>query len=306
MTKIEWASKVWNPLTGCTKVSDGCRNCYAHELHSRRHKGFLNGAKLPQQYAKPFSEIQLFPERLIQPKRWKKPERIFVNSMSDLFHDDVPEEFIREVFRVMVECPQHTFMILTKRAKRMHDVVHKIYADGFASGQGIYTQLQNVWLGVSTENQAAADERIPYLLDTPASVRFLSCEPLVDEVDLMKIQRTAMGRIDVLRGQRHVLRSIQPVNKVDCVIVGGESGTGARPMHPKWARSLRNQCLTANVPFFMKQFGEWHPDKPERYSEAYKFGDGTWVYRVGKKKAGRLLDGREWNEIPCLSETEKE
>lgn len=255
----------------------------------------------------------MHPERLDEPKRWKKPQRIFINSMSDLFHDDVPEEFIREVFRVIAECPHHIFMILTKRPERMNDVVHRIYADGFAFGQEIYTQLQHVWLGVSIENQAAADERIPYLLETPAVIRFLSCEPLLGEVDLMNVQRTLMGRIDVLRGQRHVLRSIQQINKVNWVICGGESGHGARPVHPDWIRSLRDQCTATETSFFFKQYGEWAPIHELRANEPgikgkqwHNFDPDTSVCRIGKKKAGRLLDGREWNEMPELPEVEKE
>jgi protein gp37 len=344
-TAIEWTDTVWNPVTGCSKVSEGCRNCYAFELHDRRHKAYLEGKKLPQQYAKPFSEIQLFPERLEQPLKWRKPRRIFVNSMSDLFHEDVPFEFIEQVFATMALAKQHTFQILTKRPQRMLDFFKRCVNNGHLPNSD---PLPNVWIGVTVENQRAAEERIPLLLQTPAAVRFLSCEPLLEQVDL---NRYIAGSGEVCKcpacgyignseqmfywgfdldghptielmecpecGLDTDAESFGILPGVDWVITGGESGPNARPMHPDWVRSLRDQCQAAGVPFFFKQWGEWFPRDQWEYNPelilpdddaAYSNGPSTHVFddpnglypvhRVGKKKAGRLLDGREWNEFP--------
>lgn len=311
-TNIEWATKVWNPVAGCTRVSEGCRNCYAFELHNRRHKAFQNGAKLPKQYAKPFNEIQLFPDRLHEPLQWKKPQRIFVNSMSDLFHDDVPDWFLDEVFTTMAKAKQHTFMVLTKRPERM-----KRYMDSCQRGAdeiGGKFPWDNVWLGVSVENQKAADERIPLLLQTPAAIRFLSCEPLLGPVDL-KLSDSALY---------HMSNYWPPLSEytrvgelINWVIVGGESGPNARPIHPDWVRSLRDQCVNAGVSFFFKQWGEWAEATPNNIDfakqnyflnvDGQNFTDLTTdkhlpetahMVMIGKKKAGRLLDRRTWDEFP--------
>ncbi len=273
-SKIEWTDKTWNPVTGCTKVSQGCKNCYAERIHER-----FNGQGS-------FKKVLAHPERLDQPLKWKKPFKIFVNSMSDLFHEDVPFEFIMEVLFVIRKCPQHTFQILTKRPQRMLDFFTK-YAE---CGAG-----HNIWLGVSVEDQATADERIPLLLQVPAAVRFLSCEPLLWAIDL---------HIDWLWCYSHI----------NWIIAGGESGPGARPMHPDWAISIRDQCQVAGVPFFFKQWGEWSDvfSAPDFWDEGtglitkndYVFkainGFKTLMSRVGKKAAGRLLDGKEYNEFPQL------
>lgn len=325
-TNIEWTDRVWNPVTGCTKVSEGCRNCYAFETHNRRHKGFQNGAKLPQQYAKPFNEIQLFPNRLQAPLKWKKPQRIFVNSMSDLFHKDVPFEYIDKVFAVMALTPRHTYQILTKRPERMleyfqsasqkemierwEEAAGELLGDeaacfvanrlnGVLPNANPGWPMQNAWLGVSVENQQSADERIPLLLKTPAAVRFLSCEPLLGPVDL-KLNDSALYHTS---GYRPPLSEYTKVGEcISWVIAGGESGHKARPMEPDWARSLRDQCIEANVPFFFKQFGEWAPFNsleahPEPEEKGIIVGKET-LWRVGKKKAGRELDGRTWDEFP--------
>ncbi len=180
-SKIEWTDEVWNPVTGCTKVSQGCKNCYAKRLHDMRHKAYVEGKRLPVQYAMPFDVVQIHPERLEDPLHWKKPQRVFVNSMSDLFHPGVPDEFIGRVWSRMLECPRHTFMILTKRPAEMADVVHRLVEE---CKRKELRNADNIWLGVSVENQQAADERIPLLLQTPAAVRFVSCEPMLGAVDL--------------------------------------------------------------------------------------------------------------------------
>jgi len=280
-TKIEWATAVWNPVTGCTKVSEGCRNCYAEGIANR----FWGERK--------FTDVRCLPYRLKQPAKLKGHQRVFVNSMSDIFHNRVEYEFIKDIWSVMLANPQHTFMILTKRADRMAETVDLLLRDGF----GV---LPNIWMGVSAENQQAYDERAPYLLQTPTTVRFLSLEPLLSAIDL-----ALLGTIPHSKPYSIV------VSKIDWVIVGGESGTRARPMHPNWVRSIRDQCQEANVPFFFKQWGEWQltnereemrQDGNERLTSIDVPGaigyQKAWFRRVGKKNAGRLLDGRTWDEYP--------
>lgn len=334
-TKIEWASHTWNPISGCTKISTGCQNCYAERM-SKRLAGRC-GYPLDD----PF-KVTLHPEKLEQPLHWTKPRKIFVNSMSDLFHDDVPDEFIARVWWVMGQCAGyldhsrykgHTFMILTKRSERMREWLRgwadqekrKQWVESFGeiydwqSGPKYWPDvLNNVWLGVSVENQAAVDERIPLLLQTPAAVRFISAEPLLGPIVLKRkavdehevIQATLIGDLDEY--SRAVERGI------DWVIAGGESGLKARPMHPDWVRSLRDQCQAAEVPFFFKQFGEFiqvgecmnESDDTKFYNAKnvqrlnlnggmrYHGAGAIYVKRVGKKAAGRELDGREWSETP--------
>ena len=239
---IEWTDETWNPVTGCTKVSAGCKNCYAERLFPRPYPG------------RAFTDVQIHTERLKKPFHWRKPRRVFVNSMSDLFHEAVPDEFLDQVFAVMAITLTHTYQVLTKRPERMcaycaddatlgrvlalmakwtagvpeveSTVKHR--ADGLSG-----FQLPNVWLGVSVEDQEAADARIPLLLETPAAVRFLSCEPLLGRIDL---------RLDQYK-------------RLDWVIVGGESGPRARSMDLDWAHSLVEQCDNANVACFVKQLG---------------------------------------------------
>lgn len=283
-TKIEWTDETWNPVTGCTKVSEGCDHCYAETIAHR-----FTGTKA---YPNGF-DVTLRPERLDQPLRWKRPRKVFVNSMSDLFHKDVPDDYIARVFAAMALAPQHTFQVLTKRPGRMRSLLS---SEQFESAVFLATEgrfegyfpwpLPNVWLGTSVENQKWADVRIPLLLDTPAAIRFLSCEPLLGPIDLFA------WNID--RGMR-----------VDWVIVGGESGPHARPMHPDWARQLRDDCLTAGIPFHFKQWGEWvtEDQAPEDIIlpglSTYLLGDDEPdFYKVGKKAAGRELDGQTWDEYP--------
>lgn len=339
-TKIEWAERVWNPMVGCTMVSKGCRNCYAKTLHDRRHKAKLNGANLPEQYAQQFEVVQLMPDRLSDPFHWKKPARVFVNSVSDLFHEDVPDDFIDKAFAVMSLCPQHTFMVLTKRPDRMRrwfrDIGGTQRSDWVWSaanrlmntnrGKYPYFPLPNVWLGVSVEDQKTADERIPLLLRTPAAVRFVSCEPLLGAVDLEIGVCQQCGGCGETAGHYFQEDGIDTCTvcggsgraeeQIDWVICGGESGSKARPMHPDWARSLRDQCNEAGVPFFFKQWGEWHPHAQhdggacelrewqllplsgELPKSRDDLAEAVDMCRVGKRAAGRLLDGREWNEFP--------
>ena len=315
---IEWTDATWNVVVGCTRVSAGCAKCYAFSLHDMRHMAFMEGKKLPQQYAKPFKEVQIFPDRLDMPLKWKRPRKIFVNSLSDLFHEKVPIEFIEQVFEIMALAKHHTFQILTKRPKRMKEFFDKCNYNGHLLGN---EPLPNVWLGVSVEDQKAADERIPSLLQTPAAIRFLSCEPLLGLVDLNHIQIDSAIVIDSLKGVRHVIEYKEhqfPHPKVDWIIVGGESGHGARPMHPEWARSLRDQCQAAGVSYFFKQWGEWAPIGEHNFMkhEMRMIGiDGVnysehkkedipctteFMLKVGKHKAGRMLDGLEWNEFPIV------
>lgn len=232
-TGIEWADVVWNPTVGCTRTSPGCKNCYAFTLHDRRHAAHKAGKDVPKQYAKPFTELQLMPDRLDAPLHWRKPKKVFVNSVSDLFHEDVPDEFINSVFRTMIAAKQHIFQVLTKRAERMADYCSNRW--GHFHGKE-FPLASNIWLGVSVENQACADERIPHLLATPAAVRFLSCEPLLAEVDLVKW----LGGLPAAAG-------------ISWVICGGESGPHARSCQVEWIRSLVSQCKAASVPVFVKQ-----------------------------------------------------
>lgn len=275
-SKIEWTDRTWNPLTGCTEVSRGCDHCYAKMMHERFHG---SGS---------FDTVNLHPERLDQPLRWRKPSMVFVNSMSDLFHRDVPDSFIVAVFDTMANARRHTFQLLTKRHARMRSFVTKYVEGGFGDSSvlGGVGVLPNVWLGVSVENQQWADIRIPALCHTPAAVRFLSCEPLLGPIDLaLTVDAPIFYRESGTFGVKTMRR---PIN---WVIVGGESGRSARPMQPEWARSLRDQCVTAGIAFLFKQWGEHAP----RY-RGEKIGEV--MQRVGKHAAGRELDGRTWDEYP--------
>ncbi len=274
-SKIEWTDATWNPVTGCTKLSAGCKNCYAERMAHR----LAGRCGYPQ--ADPFA-VTLHPERLEEPLRWRKPRMVFVCSMSDLFHEDVPDEFIASVFAYMRVAHWHLFQVLTKRPKRMADLllsddfwglysdmsyeaqdaaeeilgnrgefsVHKRRTDDIRTLDWEVWPIPNVWLGVSCENQSAACERIPHLERCPAAKKFLSLEPLLGETNF-------------------------DYAGIDWVIVGGESGPKARPMRADWVRSIRDQCVKAQVPFFFKQWGGRN-----------------------KKAAGRELDGRTWNEMP--------
>lgn len=311
-TGIQWTDATWNPVTGCTKVSAGCDNCYAETL-AERFRG------TPGHYFERGFDVQLRPDKLDLPLRWRKPRRIFVNSMSDLFHDSVPEDYIANVFGVMARAQHHTFQLLTKRHARMRSLLNSgEFWAGVSHHAGTYLVdtplLPNVWLGVSAENQQWADIRIPALLDTPAAIRFVSAEPLLGPVDLSRFLADDDAKFDT-----------PPLN---WVIAGGESGRGARPMHPDWARSLRDQCQAAGVAFHFKQRGEWTWNEPGQFRiptkpytdrvavmhprgmtaltkgnefDPFKAGHPDWatrIERVGKRAAGRELDGRTWDEFP--------
>jgi protein gp37 len=239
-SKIEWTDATWNCVTGCTKVSAGCDHCYA-ETFAERWRGiaghhFENGF-----------DVTLRPERLEQPLQWKRPRRVFVNSMSDLFHEQVPSAFIAAMFDVMRRTPQHTYQVLTKRHARMRALARTgIFGEGWP--------LPNVWLGVSAEDQYWADIRIPALLETPATVRFVSAEPLLGRIDLRVHLAGSCPEHD-FPGGFCVQRNHPGVRHLDWLIVGGESGPGARPMNEEWARTLAIQATRARVPVFVKQMG---------------------------------------------------
>ncbi len=461
-SKIEWTDSSWNPVSGCTPISPGCAHCYAKCIAER----FAGGKAYPDGFA-----VTLHPDKLEEPLHWRKPRMVFVCSMGDLFHDDVPDDFIDRVFTMMALCPQHTFQVLTKRVERMQQYLSN-YGGVVSPGLGasIHWPYSHVWLGVTSENQEQADKRIPLLLQTPAAVRFVSIEPLLSPIDLLQWlvggatndgqregisctsrvgeiqcrqgrpdmearrdggrqqdggglilppvsdtqasrnecenrlpdgdvlarwaaeircsgpqdcldgsksfgdpgfygnspqglephkpssgklgigntvgehltqlsrnsaqEESAKGRderfsqVDSSRcpeNQANVQRQgvaaiknsgdvrdnaiggiLYPPSselgtypRLDWVIVGGETGPGARPMHPDWARSLRDQCQAAGVPFFFKSWGEWWPSGPRIVENAHMvmFGNDP-MYRVGKKAAGHLLDGVEWRQTP--------
>lgn len=339
-TKIEWTDATWNPVTGCTKVSTGCDHCYAESIATR----FAGTPAYPNGFA-----VTLKPERLADPLRKRSwcGKRIFVNSMSDLFHKDVPDEYVARVFAVMALTSETTYQVLTKRPARMKSLLLSgkfrdqvwrhttlLMGEFDLAARNFPWPLPNVWLGVSVEDQKTADLRIPLLLDTPAAVRFLSCEPLLGPVDLRdhvdRWTEDDLGTCDwghcnsasvaVRRDYAHDPTDVHMLSVcaahrgIDWVIVGGESGPGARPMHPEWARSLRDQCVAASVPFLFKQWGEWKPterlgagvldDPREAYAEVVDDGKLQFIEwrrimcRVGKKAAGRELDGRTWDEYP--------
>jgi protein gp37 len=296
-TKIEWTDATWNPVVGCRRVSEGCRNCYAKALHDKRHEAYLAGKRMPAQYSMPFEQVQLMSERLDLPLRWRTPRRIFVNSMSDLFHDDVPFEFIDQVVDVVRRAFWHTFQVLTKRARRMIDWYEHWIVE---INGGDYRLPLNLWLGVSVEDQRTADERVSELMCVHGARRFVSCEPLLGPVNLRQVVDAERGRkLDALGGDDENMRG-----RLDWVIVGGESGAGARPMHPDWVRALRDQCRETGVPFFFKQWGEWVPlehlpwvmGRTLRYRTMVL--DGVTMCRVGRALAGYVLDGEVWREVP--------
>jgi protein gp37 len=274
-TKIEWADAVWNPTTGCTKVAEGCRHCYAEGYAQR----FWNG--------RPFTDVQTHADRLEQPFLWKQGRRIFVDSMSDLFHRKVPNEFIRRVVMLDERASQHTFVILTKRPGRMMEFYRWMWLNHLWEVTPVMEEEdaapRNIWLGVSVSNQVDVEQFLPLLLWTPATVRLVSAEPLLGEINLEEIV-TAVGTFDALAGMLLPRGRTTPmeVGRVNWVISGGESGRQARKLLPDWARSLREQCKRADVAFWFKQLGEWNADG----------------LRVGKVKAGKMLDGVDYQELP--------
>ncbi|MDF2621795.1 MAG: hypothetical protein K0S00_4454 [Xanthobacteraceae bacterium] len=386
---IEWTDATWNPIVGCSLVSPGCTNCYAMRI-AHRFKDIYAGRQFAGEPAEDLTrvvnekpvwtgQLVLAPEHILtQPLRWRRPRRIFVNSMGDLLHESVPDEWIDRVFAVMALTPQHTYQVLTKRSARMRAYLEACrrtagrqneiraaileIADGRCaqdavdacrrvSGAGdLWRPLPNVWLGVSTEDQRRADERVPDLLATPAAIRFVSAEPLLGPIDLSAymwpvhgwwrgpynsyVEAKAAGAECGLKRQALVGAWC---TFLDFVIVGGESGPHARPMHPDWARTLRDQCAAAGTAFFFKQWGEWlpmpqggftawraaSPRRPGSWRGHADFNDGDggknthslgpvpsclvhavpgdagrMAVKIGKKAAGRLLDGVEHNAMP--------
>lgn len=355
-SKIEWTDRTWNPVSGCSFASEGCRNCYAvrmtHRLEAMGQVEKYGGLTvLSARKERHFNgTVKTHETTLAEPFGWKKPQRVFVNSMSDLFHPGVPFEFIDQVFAVMALCRQHTFQVLTKRPDRMAEYFNtKPYGeDGWSIGRGEHGiktvlfdwqqggcewlnnlpiwheyrglipladlggeapfPLPNVWLGTSVEHQAAADKRIPHLLKCPAAVRFLSCEPLLGPVDLEAHIDAGddrhcswCGGFSEIDGKHDCY---DPTLGIHWVVAGGESGPKARPMHPDWVRGLRDQCAAAAVPFHFKQWGAWRDVRtsdPIRGGQRQILRGGRVdcvMIRVGKKAAGRTLDGITHDAFP--------
>lgn len=365
-TRIEWTDATWNPIRGCSRVSEGCRHCYAETVANRFKDPGQPYEGLIAKGGQWNGNITVVNHILDQPLRWKKPRKVFVNSMSDLFHEKVPEYAIDRIFAVMAMAARHQFQILTKRPQRMMEYCKRLQsrADDIAKAavnhwggedpDNLYdwvlelimvSPLPNVWLGVSVEDQAKADERIPLLLQTPAAVRWISAEPLLGPIDLddnvLEPSCGACGSVERDNSLRHSRQlghyhcdggcdcTAWPYSKIrrglDWVVIGGESGSNARPMHPDWARSIRDQCQAAGVPFLFKQWGEWLPGEQIPGQTTYARCDNGQVmsYRgnprrdnfqthpdkhsghlitlkIGKKAAGRTLDGYEWNEYPVI------
>lgn len=391
-TKISWADASWSIVTGCTRISSGCDHCYIERTPPFRmaHRKF-DGDGIGST-----TGVLLHPERFQIPMRWRRPRRIFVCSLADVFHDDVPDGFLVQLWETMAQCPQHIFQILTKRPARMRSFLkrwHDTTGDNLAGGEGLLSPmprgpaavrqtyssprallfadmldymgeppegaayplydwmegprfypgvLPNVWIGTTAENQKTADLRIPILLDTPAAVRWISAEPLLSAIDLLgdtenpgpAIIRTGVHTPGGPWGPDEHDHDDQV--GIDWVIVGGESGPGARPMHPYWAEKLHQQCETAGIAWHFKQWGEWSPlapyDKHRRfdfrngitmtddgntygpgdltYPDGLRYGEAmradyphhhpTSMYKVGKKVAGRELyhDGRTFDGYP--------
>lgn len=315
-TGIEWTDSTWGPTIGCDKVSPGCDHCYAIRVGARlqsnaAYKGTIAGGDWT-------GRVNMVEDRLDQPLRWKRPRRIFVDSMSDLFHKDVTDTFIARVFAVMGLANHHTFQVLTKRPQRMANLLgtDEFQRAWFEQREAIGVTdrvqqmanreeislavrwpLPNVWLGTSIENDRYTF-RARHLVATPAAVRFLSLEPLIGPLPSLEL------------------------GGIDWVIVGGESGPGARPMHPQWVRGLRDRCVERKVPFLFKQWGEWLPSSvvgvakdpntcavhlggttamtPDNHFNPFRAGHPDWrpMLKVGKRSAGRMLDGRTWDEYP--------
>lgn len=322
-SKIEWTDETWNPIIGCSKASPGCWNCYAERTAARLESMSVEGyGQVVTEKAATGEKVwtgktYLVEKALEKPLRWKRPRKIFVCSMGDLFHESVDFEWIDKVFAVMALCPQHTFQILTKRPERMAEYFEQCIRTDLefaafdnwgpdAAAKVVHAvsrgkwPLRNVWLGTSVENQAMADKRIPELLKCPDAVRFISVEPMLGAIDLTRIySETELpgGAFEqswdcALSGQgRSYDGSPCLTEKLDWVICGGESGPHARPVHPDWVRSLRDQCKAADVPFMFKQWGEWAPEKTWNH-EMQRHECSGKMHRFGKKAAGRVLDGK--------------
>lgn len=316
-SKIEWTQTSWNPLVGCTKVSEGCRNCYAIRFSHRMSTTVPSYFGITKKInGKPewSDKIRVDRNKLRQPLTWKRARMIFVNSMSDMFHERVDDLDIAEIFAIMATESRHTFQILTKRPQRMATLLTDepfkksvetiLHNWGYSLKLDNVWPLRNVWVGASVENEKSAIERVPYLLMTPAAIRWISAEPL-----LGRITNCSLGV---------KLRGIQ------WIVAGGETGPNARPAHPDWFRALRDLCVSSGVPFFFKQWGEWGTVenlkvyknsqlaivdpatgdfflRNKTYNLLMPVEKSRHMIRAGRKAAGRLLDGKEWNEYPNLS-----
>lgn len=324
-TKIQWAGETENPVKievagemkgyHCTKVSEGCLHCYGERLNLKA--GFFSWANgIP--YDDREVEFVLDQKVLDRVMGYRKPRRIFWQSMGDLFHEGISPQIINLVWNTMFNTPQHQHIVLTKRPERMKAWTEKAAAVKCWPVDEIWPDW--MWLGVTAENQARADERIPVLLETPAAVRFVSIEPMLGPVNL----EATFSKVYTGGGVKTIMRGYTKMPKLDWVIVGGETGPGARPVHPDWVRSIRDQCQAAGIPCFFKQWGEWRlvnfngsgsyiiENGPndyylldayewtnlKKYDERKSYLAGDPVFKVGKKIAGRKLDGREWNEYP--------
>ncbi len=327
MTKsdINYVDESWSPMSGCSKISEGCEKCYAKAMATR----FAGSKAFPNGFA-----VTTYPDRLDPPWRWRKPRRVFVCPTGDLFHDQVPDEFIRQVWRMMWLLDNHDFLVLTKRPQRMLQ-----FLSGWRNWIEDAHATTNIWCGVTAENQQRADERIPILLQVPAARRWISVEPMLSAVHL------APEWIGGYPESEEWAKSGPKDPRLSWLVCGGENGPGARPMHPDWARGLRDECAAAGVPFWWKGWGAWLPDgqagadgyrctafsrwggrrgphwilqwvqQPGRerqwdteitdgqLSRVYDVEDehrkcGEWVFRLGSKAAGHLLDGVEHRGLP--------
>lgn len=321
-TKIEWCEETWNPIVGCTKVSPGCDHCYAERMAFRLGEIYANtlnpGLKKYYQvivhkkenFGKWTGKTYFEPDDINKPLKWKKPRKVFVCSMGDLFHENVYFEQIVDVWEVMIKAPQHTYLILTKRPQRALEFTKWLSKETAPVGGEFFPVLPHIWWGVTAENQMRANERIPILLQIPAAKRFVSVEPMLTAIDFYDIQmgnefyNSVRGFGDISASNGHF-----DGRKLDWVICGGESGPGARPLYPDWVRSLRDQCEAAGTPFFFKQWGEYIDLKqmeslsPEmegiRYTKTVPYTDGSGpAFRVGKKAAGSELDGEYYKQYP--------
>lgn len=325
---IQWCDATWNPTRGCSRVSEGCRNCYAERQAVRlsgsgmQYEGLVRSTSDGPKWT---GKVVLVDRMLRVPLQWRRPRRIFVNSMSDLFHEKLTDAAIDEVFAVMALAKQHTFMILTKRPERMREYMRgrdwsaaanratdrflrRLDGDLYLGGE-IVPPLPNVWLGTSVENQATANERIPLLSQTEAAVRFLSCEPLLGPIDFGGIPPFRCQVTSARDGVRDYT-SLDGAAFIDWVIAGGESGPGSRPMDPAWVRSLRDQCDNASREFFFKQYGDWIPEdeadailtgsaaRIPSWAGEKRQAHGRSFVRVGKTAAGNVLDGVTHEAFP--------
>lgn len=343
-TSIAWCDSTVTPLFGCAKVSEACEHCYAEKIavmraHNQKVAHLYEGTVKDGHWS---GRLNLLPERMKEVLRWKKPRRIFVASQSDLFHEDVPDEFLDTVFAYMAMAPQHTFILLTKRAKRMRDYI--VYGGGTCIRIGIRQALErmgfpdigavgqalpNVHTYVTIENQQRMEERLPALLETPSVLRGVSMEPLLGDIDLTRCPRGKYSALDddfhnALSGEGWSVDCMEyPATskngpRIDHVIAGGESGRGARPSHPAWFRAQRDQCAKYGCVFTFKQWGEWGQYRkdlmehgspittPRGYAPKQIVVEGTPMLRYGKKLCGRLLDGVEHLALPQIANDEPE